>query len=113
MISFSKIVKEEIVFNDFDVVASKAILCAIIKMNGSLSLGHSGLSLTLRTENAKIAKEIQTLKVEVKSQSNVGTVESTALKKLGMVYPVGEQFVQIKKSSSNNFAAQLKKEAFN
>lgn len=58
MISFSKIVKEEIVFNDFDVVASKAILCAIIKMNGSLSLGHSGLSLTLRTENAKIAKKV-------------------------------------------------------
>ena len=58
MISFSKIVKEEIVFNDFDIVASKAILCAIIKMNGSLSLGHAGLSLTLRTENAKIAKKV-------------------------------------------------------
>lgn len=67
----------------------------------------------IEKENAKIAKQIQILKVEVKSQSNVGTVENTALKKLGMVYPVGEQFVQIKKSSSKNFAAQLKKEAFN
>lgn len=65
MISFSKIVKEEIVFNDFDIVSSKAILCAIIKMNGSLSLGHSGLSLTLRTENAKIAKKVHAMLKEL------------------------------------------------
>ncbi len=65
MISFSRIVKEEIVLNDFDVVSSKAILCAIIKMNGSLSLSNAGLSLTLRTENAKVAKKVHSMLKEL------------------------------------------------
>ena len=58
MISFSRIVKEEIVFNDFDQECEKAILCAMIKIIGTLSLNQSGLSLTLRTENAKIASKL-------------------------------------------------------
>ncbi|WP_028042891.1 DNA-binding protein WhiA [Candidatus Stoquefichus massiliensis] len=61
MISFSRIVKEEIVFNDFDMECEKAILCAIIKIVGTLSLSQSGLSLTLRTENAKIASKLHKL----------------------------------------------------
>lgn len=36
----------------------KAMLCAIIKINGTLSLSSYGLSLTIRTENAKIASKI-------------------------------------------------------
>ena len=58
MISFSRIVKEEIVFNDTDQECEKAILCAMIKIIGTLSLNQSGLSLTLRTENAKIASKL-------------------------------------------------------
>ena len=58
MISFSRIVKEEIVFNDFDQPCEKAILCAMIKIIGTLSLNQSGLTLTLRTENAKIASKL-------------------------------------------------------
>lgn len=58
MISFSRIVKEEIVFNDFDQSCEKAILCAMIKIIGTLSLSQTGLSLTLRTENAKIASKM-------------------------------------------------------
>lgn len=58
MISFSRIVKEEIVFNDFNQPCEKAILCAMIKIIGTLSLNQTGLSLTLRTENAKIASKL-------------------------------------------------------
>lgn len=58
MISFSRVVKEEIVFNDFDYQCEKAILCAMIKIIGTLSLNQTGLSLTLRTENAKIASKL-------------------------------------------------------
>ena len=61
MVSFSRVVKEEIVFNDFDYDCEKAILCAMIKIVGNLSLNQSGLSLTLRTENAKIASKLHKL----------------------------------------------------
>lgn len=61
MISFSRVVKEEIVFNDFDQKCEKAILCAMIKIVGTLSLNQTGLSLTLRTENAKIASKLHKL----------------------------------------------------
>lgn len=58
MLSFSREVKEEIVFNDFDYQCEKSILCAMIKIIGTLSLSQSGLSLVLRTENAKIASKL-------------------------------------------------------
>lgn len=61
MISFSRIVKEEIVFNDFNHDCEKAILCAMIKIVGTLSLSQSGLSLTIRTENPKIASKLHKL----------------------------------------------------
>lgn len=65
MISFSREVKEEVVFNDFDVCCSKAMLCAIIKINGTLSLNHQGLTLTVRTENAKIASKVHKMLKEL------------------------------------------------
>lgn len=55
---FSRVVKEDVVFNDFESCCQKAMLCAIIKINGTLSLSSYGLSLTIRTENAKIASKI-------------------------------------------------------
>lgn len=61
MISFSRIVKEEIVFNDFNKQCEKSILCAMIKIVGTLSLNQTGLTLTLRTENAKIASKMHKL----------------------------------------------------
>ncbi|WP_249029433.1 DNA-binding protein WhiA [Tannockella kyphosi] len=57
-VSFSRTVKEEVVFNDFNECCSKAMLCAIIKINGTLALSNQGLALTIRTENAKIASKI-------------------------------------------------------
>lgn len=53
--------KEEIVFNDFNKQCEKSILCAMIKIVGTLSLNQTGLTLTLRTENAKIASKMHKL----------------------------------------------------
>ena len=69
MLSFSRKVKEEIVFNDFDHDCSKAILCALLKTNGTLMLGQ-GLSLLISKENAKIAsKKMCALSSEIKNQA--------------------------------------------
>ena len=68
MLSFSRKVKEEIVFNDFDHDCSKAILCALLKTNGTLMLGQ-GLSLLIRTENAKIASKMHKLLKELYAPS--------------------------------------------
>ena len=57
MLSFSRKVKEEIVYNDFDDCCEKALIAALIKMNGSLTLNNTGLVLVIRTENAKIASK--------------------------------------------------------
>lgn len=69
MVSFSREVKEEVVFNDFDVCCSKAMLCAIIKINGTLSLNQQGLTLTVRTENAKIASKVHKMLKEIYAPS--------------------------------------------
>lgn len=61
MISFSRQVKEEIVFNEFDNCCKKALLLAILKINGNLSLTSQGMQLQLRTENAKIASKVHKL----------------------------------------------------
>lgn len=55
MQSFSKDVKEEIVFNEFNDICQKALLCGLVKIIGTLSLSNSGLTLTLKSENAKVA----------------------------------------------------------
>lgn len=65
MISFSRTVKEEIVFNDFEECCGKALLAAIIKISGTLSLSHNGLTIDIRTENAKIASKVHKLLKEI------------------------------------------------
>ena len=61
MISFSRQVKEEIVFNEFDECCKKALLLAVLKINGNLSLTSQGMQLQLRTENAEIASKVHKL----------------------------------------------------
>jgi len=61
LISFSRQVKEEIVFNEFDQCCKRALLIAILKINGNLSLTSQGMQLQLRTENAKIASKVHKL----------------------------------------------------
>ena len=81
MISFSRIVKE-VVFNDFESCCQKAMLCAVIKINGTLSLSSYGLSLTIRTENAKIASKIhKMLKEEYNPQIEFLVSRKMKLKK--------------------------------
>ncbi len=58
MVSFSRNVKEEISLSEYNDDCSKSLLLAVIKLNGTLSLNNLGLSLTVRTENAKIASKI-------------------------------------------------------
>lgn len=58
MISFSRTVKEEVVFNDFDVPSSKALLSAIIAINGILLENTNTMNLTIRSENAKIISKV-------------------------------------------------------
>lgn len=65
MVSFSRTVKEEVVFNEFDPLSSKAMLSALIKINGTLSLSQQGLNLTIRTENAKIASKVHKMLKEL------------------------------------------------
>lgn len=82
MVSFSRIVKEEVVFNDFESCCQKAMLCAVIKINGTLSLSSYGLSLTIRTENAKIASKIhKMLKEEYNPQIEFLVSRKMKLKK--------------------------------
>lgn len=61
MMSFSKQVKEEIVFNDFEPCCKKALMLALLKINGSIRIASTGMTMTLRTENAKIASKAHRL----------------------------------------------------
>lgn len=54
-ISFSREVREEIALKEFDPCCQKALLSALLKINGSLMLTSDGLSISLVTENAKVA----------------------------------------------------------
>ncbi len=65
MVSFSRVVKEEIVFNDFDQCCAKSLIAAMIKISGTLSLSSSGLTIDIRTENAKIASKVHKLLKEI------------------------------------------------
>lgn len=65
MVSFSRNVKEEIVFNDFEECCSKALLAAMIKICGTLSLSNQGLTIDIRTENAKIASKVHKMLKEI------------------------------------------------
>ncbi len=64
-VSFAREVKEEVVFNDFDTCCSKALLCAIIKINGTFSLSSQGPAISIRTENAKIASKVHKMLKEI------------------------------------------------
>ena len=69
----------------------------------------------LRNEIATLEGEVQSLQVDIQSANNIAMIEKTATGQLGMVYADGEKCVTIKsaKQPTKNFAAKLKKEAFN
>lgn len=56
--SFSTDIKNEIVRNDYSSSEKLALLSALIKINGTLSMGNKSIVVDIRTENAKTAKLI-------------------------------------------------------
>ena len=68
----------------------------------------------LQKENQDLSNEVQSLKVDIKSAMNIGTIETAASDQLGMIYPTGAQLVTLQKGSGiEDLAAKLKAEAFN
>lgn len=57
-ISFTKLIKEELTTNTYKESEIKSLLAAFIKVNGIISFSNGGEKLTLKTENANIAKFI-------------------------------------------------------
>lgn len=60
-ISFTKTIKEELTKNNYKEGEARSLLAAFIKVNGMISFSNDGEKLTLRTENANIAKFIYSL----------------------------------------------------
>ena len=60
-ISFTKTIKEELTKNNYKEGETRSLLAAFIKVNGMISFSNDGEKLTLRTENANIAKFIYSL----------------------------------------------------
>lgn len=54
----------------------------------------------LQKENQDLANEVQSLKVDIKSAMNIGTIETAASEQLGMVYPTGSQMVTLEKAAA-------------
>ncbi len=78
--SFTVQVKEELLLQSSQ---NKSELSAIIKLSGSLGLASSGLTLSISTENAKIARHIYELllhfyqiKAEIRHHQNLISKES-------------------------------------
>ena len=95
------------------VIISALFIAAVVTT--TITAGSAYTNSKIQSENDKIANEIKDIKIEMKGSANIGTIEKMATKKLGMVYPVGSQFVKLHNDSKGmeNFAAALKKEAFN
>lgn len=65
-------------------------------------------------EIAVLQEDIDYLKLEIESGSNIATIEDRALKDLGMIYPTADQFVYIEgiKSKDNDLAQAIKENAY-
>ena len=107
-------------------IASKdrrlAILTVVVL--GIIMLGIifiSAYCASIKSEINKVNKEIAVLqedidylKLEIESGSNIATIEDKALKDLGMIYPTADQFVYIEgiKPKDNDLAQAIKENAY-
>ncbi len=68
----------------------------------------------LKREVSALEGEVESLEIEIQSANNIAAIENSASSRLGMVYADGDKCVSIKsdKQPKKNFAAKLKKEAF-
>lgn len=69
----------------------------------------------LETKNETLQGEVDTLSVKIKSANSIDHIEAVATKKLGMVHPTEDECVYIsdKDKPQKNFAAVIRKEAYN
>ena len=98
------------------------VLCVLLAgLIGIMVIISAAFSATINYKNNQLKREIvalegevESLEVEIQSTSNIAAVENAASGKLGMVYADGDKCVSIKKDKQpqKNFAAKLKKEAF-
>lgn len=90
-------------------------VCIMMVVLSALSaeLRHENNELISRNE--ELAGEVETISVKIKSINSVEHIEKVAKKELGMVYPEKEQCVVIteKDAPGENFAAAIKKQAYN
>lgn len=68
----------------------------------------------LRDQNAALAGEVETLRINVQSANNITDIERKAKKSLGMVYAEGKKYVVLssEEKPAEKFASKLKAEAF-
>lgn len=95
------------------VVAGVLCIGLIISTAYAASIKYS-INQTIKA-NAALEAEIEMLNVKIYSTNNIEAIEKKATGELGMVYPKSKQIVHLskKQTPSSDFAASLKKEAYN
>ena len=94
------------------IVGAIAIALVLIAAYGAALQCQNNALIAQRDE---IQGEIQQLHVEIKSKSNVATIEDYASEKLGMRFPASSQIVYLSKEDTPaaNFAAVIRDNAYN
>ena len=102
----------------------RKLAIATVVVLGLVMLGVifiSAYCASLKSEINKVNKEtmalqedIDYLKLEIESGSNIATIEKKALGELGMIYPTADQFKYVLnyKSDDDNLAQMIKENAY-
>ena len=90
-------------------------VCIMMVVLSALSAEIRHENNELMSKNEELSGEVETISVKIKSINSVEHIESVAKKELGMIYPNKSQFVVItdKDAPGENFAAAIKKQAYN
>ena len=90
-------------------------VCITMVVMSALSAEIRHENNQLISENEELSGEVETISVKIKSVNSVEHIEKVAREDLGMVYPESGQCVTItdKDAPGENFAAVIKKQAYN
>ena len=90
-------------------------VCIMMVVLSALSAEIRHENNELISANEELSGEVETISVKIKSINSVEHIEKVAKDELGMVYPDSEQCVVIteKDAPGENFAAAIKKQAYN
>ena len=90
-------------------------VCITVVVMSALSAELRHENNLLINENEELSGEVETINVKIKSVNSVEHIEKVAREDLGMVYPESDQCVHItdKDAPGENFAAAIKKQAYN